>query len=209
MNFGPTLRGRKAQPGRAVCDSPPDVPHGFTLTEALVALAVLGILLGLAAPAMSALRQKHQMQAQAEDLLGSLMLARSEALKRQERVTLCLRGPDGQCAASGSWAQGWLVFVDRDADARRGAQEEVLQLHDPLPEGLALTGNGTMVRYISYGPEGYSLQLTGQFQSGTLSLCRAGAPQGWRLVVNALGKPRLEPASWTTDFSCEPRPPGS
>lgn len=183
--------------------------RGFTLTEALVVLAVLGTLLGLAAPAMSTLRQKHQMQAQAEDLLSSLMLARSEALKRQMRVTVCVRGANQQCAGTGTWAQGWLVFADPDADARIGPQEVLLQMHDPLPQGLALEGNALVSRYVSFGPQGNSLQMSGAFQAGTLSLCRVRVPQGWRLVINALGKPRLEQATWAADFSCEPRPPGS
>lgn len=183
--------------------------RGVTLLEALVVVAVLGTLAGLAAPAMSALRLRHAMQAQAEDLLGSLMLARSEALKRQERVTVCPLGADAQCASDGSWAQGWLVFVDRDANAQRGPQEEIVQLHGPLPPGLSFTGNGQVDRYVSYGADGRSKQLSGLFLAGTLSLCRSGAPQGWRLVINALGKPRLEQATWAADFSCEPRPPGS
>ena len=57
-------------------------PKGFTLLEALVVLALLAALVALAAPSLSGLRQKHQMQSQAEQMLSSLMLARSEALQR-------------------------------------------------------------------------------------------------------------------------------
>jgi prepilin-type N-terminal cleavage/methylation domain-containing protein len=52
---------------------------GFTLLEALVVLAVLGVLVSLAAPTVTGLYAKHQLQAQAEGLLDSLVLARSEA----------------------------------------------------------------------------------------------------------------------------------
>jgi len=69
--------------------------RGFTLLEALVVLALLGVLLALAAPGMSDLRQKHQMQSQAEQLQAALLLARSEALRRQQRVTLCVKGQRG------------------------------------------------------------------------------------------------------------------
>ena len=63
--------------------------QGFTLLEALVVMALLGTLLALAAPGLTGVRQKHQMQSQAEQLQSSLMLARSEALRRQQRVTVC------------------------------------------------------------------------------------------------------------------------
>jgi prepilin-type N-terminal cleavage/methylation domain-containing protein len=55
---------------------------GFTLLEALVVLALVAVLAGMAAPAMGRLRQQHRMQAQAEALFSSLMLARSEALRQ-------------------------------------------------------------------------------------------------------------------------------
>ena len=41
---------------------------GFTLLEALVVMALLGVMLSLAAPAMSALRLQHRLQAEAEGL---------------------------------------------------------------------------------------------------------------------------------------------
>jgi type IV fimbrial biogenesis protein FimT len=164
---------------------------GFTLLEALVVLAVLAVLTGMAAPAMTGLRQQHRLQAQAEDLLGSLMLARSQALRQQQRVTVCARALDERCASPGVWSQGWLVFVDGNANAQLDAQETVLQKHDALPQGWQLEGNSWVSRYVSYGPDGRSQMITGGFQSGTLTLCSPAASQAWQLVLNALGKPRL------------------
>lgn len=166
--------------------------HGFTLLEALVVVALLGTLLALAAPTLTDLREKHQMQSQGEHLLGSLMLARSEALRRQQRVTLCVRAADDSCANEGSWAQGWLVFVDANDNAARDSQEVILQAQERLPSFLTLRGNSSVNRYVSYGPEGRSQTVTGAFQAGTLTLCRNGQLASWRVVINAVGKPRLE-----------------
>jgi type IV fimbrial biogenesis protein FimT len=164
---------------------------GFTLLEALVVLAVLAVLTGVAAPAMTGLRLQHRMQAQAEDLLGSLMLARSEALRQQQRVTVCARAADERCALTGVWSQGWLVFVDGNANAQRDTQEVVLQKHGALPSGLWLDGNSLVNRYVSYGPDGRSQTISGAFQAGTLTLCSPASALSWHLVLNALGKPRL------------------
>ena len=168
---------------------------GFTLLEALVVLALVAVLAGMAAPAMGRLRQQHRMQAQAEALFSSLMLARSEALRQQQRVTVCARTPDDRCASAGPWTQGWMVFVDTNANAQRESQERLLQKHDALPSGMALEGNSLVSRYVSYGLEGRSQTISGAFQAGTLTLCQADATQGWQLVINALGKPRLEKAA--------------
>ena len=179
---------------------------GFTLLEALVVLALLGILLGVAAPHMSSWRQQHQMQAQAEQLQASLMLARSEAVRRQRRVTLCVREPgldqSLNCATAGAWSQGWLVFEDRNHNGFREASEPVLMAHNALPGAMSLRGNATVDRYVSYGPEGRSQSISGAFQAGTLTLCSQGQALVWRAVINALGKPRLEKAVRTKSANC-------
>lgn len=176
--------------------------RGFTLLEALVVLAVLGVLLAMAAPSLSNLRQKHQMQSQAEQLQASLMLSRSEALRRQQRVTLCVRGEDQDCASEGTWAQGWMVFVDGNDNAVRDKDEVVLLVQAALPAFLTLQGNTTVDRYVSYGPDGRSQSTTGAFQAGTLTLCGAGQKQVWRLVINAVGKPRLEKEDRSERANC-------
>ncbi|MGV0960522.1 MAG: GspH/FimT family pseudopilin [Limnohabitans sp.] len=165
---------------------------GLTLLEALVVLALVAVLTGIAAPALSGLRQQHRLQGQAEDFFNSLMLARSEALRQQQRVTVCVRSLDDRCAPSGPWNSGWLVFVDVNANAQRDSQEPLLQMHEALSAGLALEGNSPVSRYVSYGPEGRSQTMNGAFQAGTLSLCSFSSSQAWHVVVNALGKPRLE-----------------
>jgi len=165
---------------------------GFTLLEALVAMALVAVLAGIAAPAMGRLRQQHRLQAQAEDLFSSLMLARSEALRQQQRVTVCARTANDRCALAGPWTQGWLVFVDANENAQRESQEPLLQKHEALPAGFALEGNKWVSRYVSYDWEGRSQTISEAFQAGTLSLCQVDATQAWQLVINALGKPRLE-----------------
>ncbi|PUE24794.1 GspH/FimT family protein [Limnohabitans sp. Jir72] len=165
---------------------------GFTLLEALVALALVALLVGMAAPAMSRLRQEHRMQALVEELFSSLMLTRSEALRQQQRVTVCVRTQDDRCAIAGPWTPGWMVFVDTNANAQRESQERVLQKHEALSAGFTLKGNGPVSRFVSYGLEGRSQTISGAFQSGTLTLCQVDATQAWQVVINALGRPKLE-----------------
>jgi type IV fimbrial biogenesis protein FimT len=165
---------------------------GFTLLEALVVMALLGLMVSLAAPAMSALRQQHQLQAQAEGFFNSLVLARSEAVRRQQRVTLCARATDSACDATGTWQQGWLVFVDANDNAQRDAGEALLEVHTPVPTVLSLTVTSTAKAYFSYNAEGRSATANGAFMAGTWRFCRPGTDAGWQVVSNALGRPRLE-----------------
>ena len=166
--------------------------RGFTLLEALVVLALLGVLLALAAPGMSDLRQKHKMQSQAEQLQAALLLARSEALRRQQRVSLCARATDGTCDANGQWQQGWLVFVDANDNGLHDSGEVVIEVHAPVPQVVQLGVTNTVKAYFSYGAEGRSMSTNGAFMAGTWRFCQASTLVGWQVVSNALGKPRLQ-----------------
>ena len=169
-----------------------DLVRGFTLLEALVVLALVGVLVALAAPSVSGMRALHQLQAQAEGLLDSLVLARSEALRRQQRVTLCPRTRDNACDPSAAWQNGWLVFVDANDNAQREADEPLIEVHGEVPLSVRLGVTSTVKGYFSYGSEGRSQSTGGAFMAGTWRFCLVSAPEGWQVVSNALGKPRIE-----------------
>ena len=170
---------------------------GFTLLEALVVMALLGVMVSLAAPALSALRLQHRLQAEAEGLWSSLVLARSEALRRQQRVTVCARaqGQASACDPSGDWQQGWLVFADANGNAVRDADEALVEAHAAVPHPLRLTASITVKAYFSYSAEGRSTTPQGAYMAGSWRFCRPGAETGWQVVSNALGRPRLEKIS--------------
>ncbi len=159
---------------------------GFSLVETLVVLAVVAVLLGLAAPGVATWRARHGLQAVAEDLWNGLVLARSQALVQQQRVVLCpLSAADG-CDAQGAWSSGWQVFVDGNHSGQRDSGERVLLTRGALPAGVRLEGNSTVRLGVKYGTDGRSDSL-----GGTFTLCREGSPEGWQVVVNALGRVRM------------------
>jgi type IV fimbrial biogenesis protein FimT len=167
--------------------------QGFTLLEALVVLLLLGILVALAAPAMSDLQGRYRLQAQAGSWLDSLVLARTEALRRQQRITLCPRAPNTSvCDNTGPWQNGWLVFADDNDNAVLDAGEALLESHDALSGGVRVRVTASAKGYFSYGAEGRSQTSTGAFMAGTWRFCRDTSTVGWQVVVNALGKPRME-----------------
>ena len=158
-----------------------------------MALTVLAIVVSLAAPGLGGLRERQQLQAQAEAFWNSLMLARAQALLHQQHVTVCTVS-NGLCSAEAGWHEGWQVFVDANRNGLREAGESLLEQRAAAPASVRIAGNSTVSHVVGYSAEGRSESLSGAFQAGTIRVCAAGRSEGWQVVVNAIGRPRLEKA---------------
>lgn len=212
--------GMQNQPNAQAASQPAlHHPHqGQSLMETLFVLFLFAVMCGVAASSMLWVQRKIQMQVAAEDLLNAVLTARTEALRREKRVTLCVAQalpdkvstaltqdlsdlpvqcdltPSNVSNSSATWQQGWLMFVDDNSNGLLDSAEVLLQQHKALTTAISATGNSTVNRYISFGANGRSLILNGGFQAGTLTFCEhlAQASPGWLLVINAVGRPRLE-----------------
>ena len=94
--------------------------HGFNLIELMVTIAVLGVLLGVGVPGVQGYIHNNRLISQINSLSTSLLHARSEAIKRNQRVVVCVSIDGEQCAVGGGgtlWNKGWIVFVDRNGDS--------------------------------------------------------------------------------------------
>lgn len=77
---------------------------GFTIIELMITLAILGIILAIAVPAISDFTIKQRVSSQANEMMLSLALARSEALKLNRDVRIIPR-----TATASGWSDGWCV----------------------------------------------------------------------------------------------------
>jgi type IV fimbrial biogenesis protein FimT len=167
--------------------------QGFTLLELMTALAVLAILAGVGIPAFRDIVRNNQIAAESGDMVTALTLARSEALKRGMRVSVC--GADGdECSDEADWSGGWIVFTDDFGDMGViDEQDEVLQVW-PAPlsgvvVGTADTQSVTFDRTArAEFEEGFTVRKEGcgkeQLRtievklSGRVSLTRSDCPEG-------------------------------
>lgn len=165
--------------------------RGFTLVELLVVLAVAAILLAIAIPGYAFLANASKLAAATNDLMTAVQLARSEAIKRGVRVTVCKSGGSATaCDAAADWQAGWLVFVDGGTRGVVDGNDALLWVQDRRSVGVSITSSGTnFSRYISYQPDGRS-QGSNNIANGKLSICVSGSRRD--IVVNRAGRPRLE-----------------
>ena len=178
---------------------------GYSLIEMLFMLFIVGVLCSTVALSFKGLQNRVHIQAASEALLSDILSARAEALRRERRVTLCAAALDSSlqpqlpttCASSGSpvaWHQGWLVFEDTNSNGVWNEGEPLLKQRSRINSNISATGNGTVSWYVSFGASGRSLSLNGAFLAGTITFCERGARAkgGWLLVVNAVGRARLD-----------------
>lgn len=109
--------------------------RGFTLVELIVVLAVLSMLLAMAAPGLRPLMAAQRVRAAVFDLTADLVLARSEAVKRNARVQIT---PN-----AAGWAEGWTITVE-------GLPEQ-LRRRDPSGNGVTFSGGPARIVFDETG----------------------------------------------------------
>src|SRR5687768_5278862 len=67
----------------------PDSWQGFTLIELMITIGVLAVLVMLAIPSFTTVINNNRLAANANELIASLQLARTEAVRRNTRITVC------------------------------------------------------------------------------------------------------------------------
>lgn len=122
---------------RRACKPPPF--RGFSLIELMVVVALVAIFASLAAPSMSRFVASQRVKTTAYDLATSLLLARSEALKRNQNVTVA---PTDSTAG---WAGGWQVVA-----AKTGGTDTVATQSAATGVTFAGAGGGVVPSSLVY-----------------------------------------------------------
>lgn len=90
--------------------------QGFTLVELMVTITLLGVIITLAVPSFTETLRAWRRDSATRVLLGSMQLARAEAIKTSRKVYMCVSADGKACDDSNDWKSGWFVWVDRDND---------------------------------------------------------------------------------------------
>jgi len=85
--------------------------HGLTLIELLTALAILGILAGLAAPSFNSLFERWQTNKAISTFESALFYARSESVRRGGGLVLIRQSSGENCTetSKADWRCGWIL----------------------------------------------------------------------------------------------------
>ena len=145
--------------------------RGFTLVELVTVVTIVAIGAMVALPSLATALSGQRTRAAATDLASSLLLARSEAIKRGGQVRIEPR-------SGGDWASGWRVLGVADGDQ--------LDRKDTIGEGVAVARAPEAIVYARNGRLTTAGVARVQFTDATQS------PERTRCVtIDPSGLPRV------------------
>lgn len=136
--------------------------HGFTLVELMVALALVGILATLAAPAFQGSMERSRADSDINELRTALSFARLEAINKSRSITVAATDADKGWAAGMAVKQGDTIV--REFSAMKGGA------------GLKTEGDGTELTFNNLGgvEEEVEFTYTRGATAKTLKVCPTG-----------------------------------
>jgi len=167
--------------------------RGFTLLEVMVGLVLAAVIASMAVPAFQSLIVSTRTDTRAANWIAVLNLLRSEAIKRNQQVSLCPSVSGVSCDYQLNWRDGWIMFTDanRSGDIEP-ATEQILAVGEALADGDVLLATKHK-DWFGYRGDGAAVGNSGSGNT-TFLFCKPGAEDNLarRVVVSVTGRPRIE-----------------
>ena len=156
--------------------------NGFSLIEILTTIAIAGVIASMAIPSYRTTIEKNKVQKERDELARSE--ARSTAITKSGTTVICASDDTSTCSQSGDWTDGWIVFINNDADltAYDSSTDLLLKVSDGIDgeHSLLWSDGGSEVVFESSGEVSHS---------GTFTFCgnSANARRSRALIVYPTG----------------------
>ena len=177
---------------------------GFSLIELMVTVAVLAILVAIATPSFTAIINNNRLTSNANELVASLQLARSDAVARNTTVRLCRSVDSATCVAatSATWA-GWITVIEAT-----GVVLRVNTVKAPIQVSASPAISGNVDRVV-FRPDGKARDAAGTLLLAQMAVCiPTGTPaENQRLVsVRSGSRVSIDPANGAGACAAPPNP---
>lgn len=160
--------------------------QGFTLVELMVTIAIIAIVAAIAFPNFENSFRYNRVATTTNELIGSLSLARTEAIRNPRGAAICPSANGTSCDAAGAWGDGWVVWIDLDGDGQVDSGERVVR-HVQARHRTLVGGESDPIRFDNRGRTvGGARELTVEPEN-----CASDSDMKRELVISATGQARV------------------
>lgn len=164
--------------------------QGLTLIELLITIVIVGVLLMVALPSFSAMIKDNRLITAINQVSTLTAFARSEAIKRNNDVTMCRSANNSSCASTGN---NIIVKSDNNDDGDfTDASDEMIRTFELIESNSQITLHfqGFTGSQITFTPTGLSTQ------AGRIEICDSrGKNYAKARIINIGGQLRAPNAS--------------
>lgn len=121
------------------CTTSAKTNSGFTLVELMVVMTIMAVLAAMAAPSMRDLIARYQTSTVTDQVVATLSVARTEAIRRSGNVVLeKMAGTTNPCTTNQQWSCGIRLWADVNRNTAFNAGTDVVLREIDVPEGVRL-----------------------------------------------------------------------
>lgn len=125
--------------------------QGFTLIELMMTVALAAVLLGMGIPAYQDFVRNNRHATEVNNLISTLQVARSEAVVRNQLITVCPSTNGTGCTNNTEWESGWIVFIDANRNGAVDSGEEILRTAEGPKQMTVREANNRAIGYLPNG----------------------------------------------------------
>jgi type IV fimbrial biogenesis protein FimT len=165
---------------------------GFTLVELMIVIALVAILTALALPSFQSSLRSNRVATAANEMMASIALARSEAVRNARGSGLCTSANGANCG--GTWDDGWIVWIDDDANGTPGGPNDRVVRYTAGNDKLVITatastGANNVILFDGRGRQRANVDRTITVSS---DVCPTNSQFVRNIDINAAGQVRIK-----------------
>ena len=164
----------------------PNTRSGFGMIEYLATLIIAAILLLMTSSNFRFMVDRSRVMAATSEFHTAILLARSEAMRRQKRV-------DVIPLDSKDWGKGWLVLIDANNNQRFDSGDLLLHRSQSETKGLAVEAKlrDSKKSYLAFDGSGRPRSAASSQVPQIGSFIFAVSAQRLKIIISFLGRVRV------------------
>jgi type IV fimbrial biogenesis protein FimT len=162
--------------------------RGMNLIELMAVLAVAAIVLSAGIPALQNTVERYNLRSETTRLITSLNYARSQAVTRQQMVTLSRTS-----TTTKDWSEGWIIYSNAETQRNQpfnSSKDQLLKDMSVYKSASSILANNDGNNWIHFDANG-RLDETNPVKIAICETDLSGNLEGRLITINLVGRTRV------------------